>query len=48
MASALGPFIMRRPEVRSNMEQFLMNHVAPQFTSSHPYLRAAVRIIVSS
>jgi hypothetical protein len=42
MTAALGPFIMRHPEVKNNMEQFMLQHVAPEFTSTEPYLRAIV------
>ncbi|KAH7885476.1 armadillo-type protein [Phlebopus sp. FC_14] len=40
ITAALGPFIMRHPEVRGNIEQFMMQHVLPQFSASEPYLRA--------
>lgn len=42
ITSALGPFIMRHPEVKGNMEEFMMQHVLPEFTASEPYMRAIV------
>jgi len=40
MTAALGPFIMRHPEVKGQMEQFVMQHVTPQFDAPEAYLRA--------
>lgn len=40
--AALGPFIMRHPEVKGSMEDFMMRHVLPEFTASEPYMRAIV------
>ncbi|KAI0769096.1 ARM repeat-containing protein [Trametes elegans] len=40
MTAALGPFIMRHPDVKGNMEQFMVQHVLPEFTASEPYMRA--------
>ncbi|KAF9222983.1 ARM repeat-containing protein [Gyrodon lividus] len=40
IASALGPFIMRHPEVKGSMEQFMLRHVLPEFTASEPYMRS--------
>ncbi|EGN93981.1 hypothetical protein SERLA73DRAFT_115471 [Serpula lacrymans var. lacrymans S7.3] len=40
MTAALGPFIMRHPEVKDNMEQFMLQHVLPEFSAPEPYLRA--------
>jgi len=42
MTAVLGPFIMRHPEVKHNMSQFMMQHVLPQFSSSEGFLRAIV------
>lgn len=42
MTAALGPFIMRHPEVKNSMESFLMQHVLPEFASPEPYMRAIV------
>ena len=44
MTAALGPFIMRHPEVKGNMEQFLLQHVLPEFAAPEPYMRAVVRL----
>ena len=43
MTAALGQFIMRHPDVKGNMEQFMMQHVLPEFASPEPYMRAIVR-----
>lgn len=43
MTSALGPLIMRHPDVKGNMEQFLTQHVLPEFRAQEPYMRAIVR-----
>ncbi|KAJ7364882.1 armadillo-type protein [Mycena albidolilacea] len=40
MTAALGPWIMRHPEVSSNMEQFLLQFVTPEFSSAEGYMRA--------
>ncbi|KAL6303891.1 ARM repeat-containing protein [Sparassis latifolia] len=40
MTAGLGPFIMRHPDVKNSMEQFMIQHVLPEFTSSEPYMRA--------
>lgn len=40
MTVCLAPFIMRHPDVKDNMEQFLMQHVLPCFGAPEPYLRA--------
>ena len=42
MTAALGPFIMRHPEVKSNMEHFMLQFVSPELSSPEPYLRAIV------
>ena len=42
MTAALGPWIMKHPEVRNNMEQFVEQFVVPEYTSSEPYMRAVV------
>ncbi|KAI6030440.1 armadillo-type protein [Pisolithus orientalis] len=39
MAAVLGPFMMRHPDVRGNMEQFMVQYVLPAF-SAEPYLRS--------
>lgn len=43
MTAALGPWMMRHPEVKDNMEAFIMQFVTPEFASTDPYLRAIVR-----
>lgn len=43
MASALGPLMMRHPEVKDKMEGFVSQWVVPELTSTHPYMRAIVR-----
>ncbi|CAL1712201.1 unnamed protein product [Somion occarium] len=40
MTSALGHLIMRHPDVKGNMEQFLSQHVLPEFSTPEPYMRA--------
>ncbi|RPD62608.1 ARM repeat-containing protein [Lentinus tigrinus ALCF2SS1-7] len=40
MTAALGPFIMRHPDVKGNMEQFVLQHVIPEFSTPEPYMRA--------
>ncbi|KAJ7845435.1 armadillo-type protein [Mycena olivaceomarginata] len=40
MTAALGPWIMRHPDVSSNMEQFLLQFVTPEFSSAEGYMRA--------
>lgn len=42
MTAALVPFIMRHPEIKSNMEQFVLHHVTNEFSAPEPYLRAIV------
>ncbi|KAM5539406.1 hypothetical protein V8D89_006858 [Ganoderma adspersum] len=40
MAAALGPFMMRHPDVKGGMQQFLLTHVFPEFTAPEPYMRS--------
>ncbi len=40
MTAALGPFIMRHPDVKDNMEPFVLQNVIPEFASPEPYMRA--------
>jgi hypothetical protein len=42
MTAALGPFIMRHPTVKTQMEAFLLQHVLPSFQAPEGYLRAMV------
>lgn len=44
MTAALCPWIMRHPEVKNNMEQFILQFVTPKFADTRPYLRAIVRL----
>jgi hypothetical protein len=47
MMSALGPFIVRHPDVKGSIEQFMVQYVLPEFTSQEPYLRSVVRLFIS-
>lgn len=40
MTVSLAPFIMRYPDVKDGMEQFLVQHVLSCFNAPEPYLRA--------
>ncbi|KAG9315992.1 armadillo-type protein [Chiua virens] len=40
ITAALGPFIMRHPEVKGSMEEFMMRHVLPEYTANEPYMRS--------
>ncbi|KAJ7813098.1 armadillo-type protein [Mycena leptocephala] len=40
MTAALGPWIMRHPDVGNNMEQFVLQFVTPEFASAEGYMRA--------
>ncbi|KAF9451856.1 ARM repeat-containing protein [Macrolepiota fuliginosa MF-IS2] len=40
MTAALGPWIMRHPEVKNNMEQFMLQFVTPELNAKDPYIRA--------
>lgn len=42
MTAALGPWMMRHPEVKNNMEAFVMQFVTPEFGAQEAYLRAIV------
>lgn len=42
MTAALGPFVMRHPDIKDNMESFLVQHVLPEFTNEAPYMRSIV------
>jgi len=46
MVAALGTHIMSHPEVKNEMEQFILSFVTPALDSSEPYLRAIVRDIL--
>jgi ribonucleoside-diphosphate reductase subunit M2 len=47
MMSALGPFIVRHPDVKGSIEQFMVQYVLPEFTSQEPYLRSVVCLFFS-
>ncbi|KAJ7704207.1 armadillo-type protein [Mycena metata] len=40
MTAALGPWILRHPDVASGMEQFVLQFVGPEFASPEGYMRA--------
>lgn len=42
MTAALGRQIMKHPDVKNNMEQFMLQFVSPELESSEPFLRAIV------
>ena len=46
MIAALGPWLMRHPDVKGNMETFVMQFVTPEFKSEQPYLRAIVSCLL--
>ncbi|KAF9046357.1 armadillo-type protein [Panaeolus papilionaceus] len=46
MTAALGPYIMRHPEVKQSVEHLLTNFVTKELSASEPYLRAiAIEIV---
>lgn len=40
--------MMRHPQVRPNVEQFVVQHVFPEFGSSLPYMRSIVSFFGNS
>ncbi|KAG2125271.1 armadillo-type protein [Suillus cothurnatus] len=40
MMSVLSPFIVRHPDVKGSIEQFMVQFVLPKFTSQEPYLQS--------
>ncbi|KAM6494523.1 Armadillo-type fold [Amanita muscaria] len=40
MTAALGPWMLAHPDVKGKMEQFVLQFVLPEYTSSEPYMRA--------
>ncbi|KAF5381241.1 hypothetical protein D9757_007902 [Collybiopsis confluens] len=46
ITAALGPWIMKHPDVRNNMEEFLQQFVVKDFTAPEGYLRGIVSISV--
>jgi hypothetical protein len=47
MTVSVGSFILRHPDLKDNMETFMMQFVLPHFTSSEPYMRAVVSLLVN-
>jgi len=48
MLAALGPYIMRHPDL-PNVEEFMLTWVTPALaTTEEPFIRAVVRISFSS
>lgn len=47
MTVSVGSFILRHPELKDNMETFMMQFVLPQFASSEPYMRAVVSLLLN-
>ncbi|KAJ7490549.1 armadillo-type protein [Mycena latifolia] len=48
MTAALGPWIMRHPDVGGNMEQFLLQFVTPEFSKPEGYMRAIACEVVGT
>ncbi|KAF5319858.1 hypothetical protein D9758_018456 [Tetrapyrgos nigripes] len=48
MTAALGPWIMKHPSVKNDMEQFVMQFVTPELSSSEPYMRAIACEVVGT
>ncbi|KAG6919218.1 hypothetical protein DXG01_008013 [Tephrocybe rancida] len=48
MTAALSPWMMRHPDVKGNMEAFVLQFVTPEFNSSEPYLRAIACEVVGT
>lgn len=46
MTAALGRQIMKHPEVKNNMEQFMLQFVSPELESPEPFLRAIVNYLL--
>jgi importin-7 len=42
MAAALAPHLMSHPQVKGQMEQFVLQFVSPQLQAPEPYLRSVV------
>ncbi|KAG2125287.1 hypothetical protein BD769DRAFT_1737516 [Suillus cothurnatus] len=47
MMSVLGPFIVRHPDVKGSIEQFMVQYVLPEFTLQELYLRSVVCLFIS-
>ncbi|KAK7048757.1 importin N-terminal domain-containing protein [Favolaschia claudopus] len=48
MTAALGAWIMRHPDVKDNMEQFIVQFVTPEFSSPEGYMRAIACEVVGT
>ncbi|KAG6854284.1 hypothetical protein C0991_008532 [Blastosporella zonata] len=48
MTAALAPWMMRHPDVKGNMEAFVLQFVTPEFSSPEPYLRAIACEVVGT
>ncbi|KAG6900147.1 hypothetical protein C0993_002296 [Termitomyces sp. T159_Od127] len=48
MTAALAPWMMRHPDVKGNVEAFVLQFVTPEFTSAEPYLRAIACEVVGT
>ncbi|KAF7314790.1 Importin N-terminal domain-containing protein [Mycena kentingensis (nom. inval.)] len=48
MTAALGPWMMRHPEVMPSMEQFILQYVTPEFSAPEGYLRAIACEVVGT
>ncbi|KAF8625982.1 hypothetical protein AX17_006706 [Amanita inopinata Kibby_2008] len=48
MTAALGPWMLAHPDVKGEMEGFVMQFVVPQYSSSEPYLRAVACEILAT
>ena len=46
MTAALGPHIMHHPDIKNNMEHFMLQFVSPELSSPEPYLRAIVSCFI--
>ncbi|OAX41298.1 hypothetical protein K503DRAFT_780748 [Rhizopogon vinicolor AM-OR11-026] len=42
MIAVLGPFIVRHPDVKRGLKQFMVQHVLPEFTAQEAYLRSVI------
>lgn len=48
MTAALAPWMMRHPDVKGNVEAFVLQFVTPEFASAEPYLRAIACEVVGT
>ncbi|OJA08044.1 hypothetical protein AZE42_06688 [Rhizopogon vesiculosus] len=47
MIAVLGPFIVRHPDVKGSIEQFMVQHILLEFTAQEAYMRSVVGVVVS-